>query len=151
MPYTLGHGDLHLGNVALVDDHVLLFDWTDAAVTFPALDIALLARSSGVDDIRLTATHPGRVRAGLAGELSGGRRRRGAAAGSAGQPDLPDRLVRGHLSSAGGTDPLGDRRRGGPNAPEPGETVAREHSRRRLAVWGTSSCAVPGRAGRTPR
>ena len=50
MPYTLGHGDLHLGNVALVDDHVLLFDWTDAAVTFPALDIALLARSSGVSD-----------------------------------------------------------------------------------------------------
>ncbi len=48
MPYTLGHGDLHLGNVAMVDDHVLLFDWTDAAVTFPALDIALLARSSGV-------------------------------------------------------------------------------------------------------
>ena len=50
MPYTLGHGDLHLGNVAMVDDHVLLFDWTDAAVTFPALDVALLARSSGVDD-----------------------------------------------------------------------------------------------------
>ena len=50
MPYTLGHGDLHLGNVALVDDHVLLFDWTDAAVTFPVLDIALLAQSSGVDD-----------------------------------------------------------------------------------------------------
>ncbi len=50
MPYTLGHGDLHLGNVALVDDQVLLFDWTDAAVTFPALDIALLARSSGVGD-----------------------------------------------------------------------------------------------------
>ena len=52
MPYTLGHGDLHLGNVALVDDHVLLFDWTDAAVTFPALDIALLARSSGVMTVR---------------------------------------------------------------------------------------------------
>ena len=50
MPYTLGHGDLHLGNLTMVDDHVLLFDWTDAAVTFPVLDIALLAQSSGVDD-----------------------------------------------------------------------------------------------------
>ena len=50
MPYSLGHGDLHLGNVTLVDDHVVLFDWTDAAVTFPVLDVALLAQSSGVDD-----------------------------------------------------------------------------------------------------
>ena len=47
MPYSLGHGDLHLGNVAPAADGLVLFDWTDAAVTFPVLDAALLARSAG--------------------------------------------------------------------------------------------------------
>ncbi len=47
MPYSLGHGDLHLGNVAPAADGLVLFDWTDAAVTFPVLDVALLARSAG--------------------------------------------------------------------------------------------------------
>jgi aminoglycoside phosphotransferase (APT) family kinase protein len=45
LPYTIGHGDLHLGNVALSGGQVVIFDWTDAAVTFPVLDAALLARS----------------------------------------------------------------------------------------------------------
>lgn len=47
LPYSLGHGDLHLGNVAPTADHLVIFDWTDAAVTFPVLDVALLARSAG--------------------------------------------------------------------------------------------------------
>ncbi len=50
MPYSLGHGDLHLGNVTVVNDRALLYDWTDAAVTFPVLDIALLSQSAGIDD-----------------------------------------------------------------------------------------------------
>lgn len=47
LPWSLGHGDLHLGNVAAAGDHLVIFDWTDAAVTFPVLDAALLARSAG--------------------------------------------------------------------------------------------------------
>ena len=46
MPFALGHGDLHLGNVAYADGRVVLYDWTDAAVTFPVLDADLLATSS---------------------------------------------------------------------------------------------------------
>lgn len=47
MPYSLGHGDLHLGNVAYADGRAVLYDWTDAALTFPALDVELLAGSAG--------------------------------------------------------------------------------------------------------
>lgn len=47
LPYSLGHGDLHLGNVTPVGDRLVIFDWTDAAITFPVLDVALLARSAG--------------------------------------------------------------------------------------------------------
>lgn len=49
MPVTLGHGDLHAGNYTVQDGRVVIFDWTDAALTFPALDAALLARSVGPD------------------------------------------------------------------------------------------------------
>ena len=44
---TLGHGDLHAGNYTVQDGRVVIFDWTDAALTFPALDAALLSRSAG--------------------------------------------------------------------------------------------------------
>ena len=33
------HGDLHVGNVALVNDQIQFFDWTDAAVSHPFFDI----------------------------------------------------------------------------------------------------------------
>ena len=39
IPSTLLHGDLHLGNVALRDGGYLFFDWTDACIGFPFLDL----------------------------------------------------------------------------------------------------------------
>ena len=39
IPNTLMHGDLHLGNVAHRDGRLLFFDWTDAAVGHPFLDM----------------------------------------------------------------------------------------------------------------
>jgi aminoglycoside phosphotransferase (APT) family kinase protein len=46
LPYTISHGDLHLGNVAEGDGRLVIYDWTDAAISFPSLDAVLLARSS---------------------------------------------------------------------------------------------------------
>jgi len=42
IPDTLVHGDLHIGNVAHGDTPVV-FDWSDAAVSHPFLDLVLLA------------------------------------------------------------------------------------------------------------
>jgi aminoglycoside phosphotransferase (APT) family kinase protein len=39
LPDTLVHGDFHAGNVALVDDGVLIFDWSDAALGNPIVDL----------------------------------------------------------------------------------------------------------------
>ncbi|HEU5316635.1 MAG TPA: aminoglycoside phosphotransferase family protein [Chloroflexota bacterium] len=39
VPETLIHGDLHGGNVAATRGRVTLFDWTDAAVAHPFLDL----------------------------------------------------------------------------------------------------------------
>jgi fructosamine-3-kinase len=39
IPPALIHGDLHVGNVALVNDQIQFFDWTDAAVSHPFFDI----------------------------------------------------------------------------------------------------------------
>ena len=40
---TLVHGDLHPGNVAHEGDAVVLYDWSDAAVSHPFLDLVLLS------------------------------------------------------------------------------------------------------------
>jgi hypothetical protein len=42
LPYTLVHGDLHLGNVALVEGELVYFDWTDACVAHPFFDLHTL-------------------------------------------------------------------------------------------------------------
>ncbi len=42
LPYTLVHGDFHGGNIALQADHIRFFDWTDACVTHPFFDMAVL-------------------------------------------------------------------------------------------------------------
>lgn len=42
LPDALNHGDLHLGNVAGVDEPIV-FDWTDACLTHPYLDARHLA------------------------------------------------------------------------------------------------------------
>jgi hypothetical protein len=39
IPMALIHGDLHVGNVALVNEQIQFFDWTDAAVSHPFFDI----------------------------------------------------------------------------------------------------------------
>ncbi len=39
LPDTLVHGDLHLGNVAASDDGHLFFDWSDACVAHPFMDM----------------------------------------------------------------------------------------------------------------
>lgn len=39
LPDALVHGDLHLGNVAAKDDGFLFFDWSDACVAHPFLDM----------------------------------------------------------------------------------------------------------------
>ncbi|MBB6571499.1 aminoglycoside phosphotransferase family protein [Kribbella sandramycini] len=39
VPETLLHGDLHPRNIAVRDGQVLAFDWTDAAVSHPFLDL----------------------------------------------------------------------------------------------------------------
>jgi len=41
LPETLGHGDLHRGNVAIAEDgHAIVYDWSDACVCHPLFDLA---------------------------------------------------------------------------------------------------------------
>jgi len=42
LPYTLVHGDLHLGNVARHEGELVYFDWTDACVAHPFTDLHTL-------------------------------------------------------------------------------------------------------------
>ena len=42
LPQTLVHGDLHVGNVARRDGELLYFDWTDACVAHPFIDLLSL-------------------------------------------------------------------------------------------------------------
>lgn len=39
IPETLDHGDLHLGNVAQQNGNLIFFDWTDACIAHPFLDM----------------------------------------------------------------------------------------------------------------
>lgn len=50
IPDTLSHGDLHLGNVASAAGRTRVFDWSDACVGHPFLDLAhLIVRLPEVD------------------------------------------------------------------------------------------------------
>jgi hypothetical protein len=49
---TLVHGDLHPWNVAATDHGPLLFDWTDAAVSHPFLDLATYVTRTPHVDVR---------------------------------------------------------------------------------------------------
>ena len=42
LPATLVHGDLHLGNVTRIDGELQYFDWTDACVAHPFIDLLSL-------------------------------------------------------------------------------------------------------------
>ena len=56
VPETLLHGDLHPRNLAVRDGQVLAFDWTDAAVAHPFLDlVTFIEKRSEISlDPRLT-------------------------------------------------------------------------------------------------
>ncbi len=43
-PATLIHGDLHAGNIAVTDEGPVVFDWSDAAVSHPFLDLPAFIR-----------------------------------------------------------------------------------------------------------
>jgi hypothetical protein len=50
MPHTLVHGDFHPWNVAVAHGHALIFDWTDASLAHPFVDLATyVMRTSEVD------------------------------------------------------------------------------------------------------
>lgn len=58
IPDTLAHGDLHTGNVAPAGDSVVLYDWSDASVSHPYLDVVLLgSRLSEVERARTEAAY----------------------------------------------------------------------------------------------
>jgi aminoglycoside phosphotransferase (APT) family kinase protein len=44
IPTTLVHGDLHTGNLAQDGDALVLYDWSDAALSHPFLDVDLLGQ-----------------------------------------------------------------------------------------------------------
>jgi hypothetical protein len=50
VPPSLVHGDLHLANVAEGPRGPLIFDWTDACVAHPFLDLATIRRGTGEVD-----------------------------------------------------------------------------------------------------
>ncbi|MFL5778653.1 MAG: phosphotransferase family protein [Chloroflexota bacterium] len=39
LPESVVHGDFHSGNAALVDDRIVIIDWSDAAIASPAIDL----------------------------------------------------------------------------------------------------------------
>ena len=41
---SLVHGDFHSGNAALVDDRIVIIDWSDAAIGNPLVDLVDLDR-----------------------------------------------------------------------------------------------------------
>jgi aminoglycoside phosphotransferase (APT) family kinase protein len=53
LPDTLIHGDLHPGNVALEGGSVVFYDWSDAAVSHPLLDLVQLTGSMTDDEAAL--------------------------------------------------------------------------------------------------
>lgn len=46
IPNTLVHGDFHAENVAVSDGRYLIFDWTDACIAHPFVDVATFLRNS---------------------------------------------------------------------------------------------------------
>ena len=46
VPFTLCHGDMHLGNVALCDGRYAFFDWGEGCVSHPFLDAVHFAHES---------------------------------------------------------------------------------------------------------
>jgi aminoglycoside phosphotransferase (APT) family kinase protein len=51
LPDTLVHGDLHPGNIAHDGDSLVLYDWSDAAVSHPLLDLVHLSQRLPGDEV----------------------------------------------------------------------------------------------------
>jgi hypothetical protein len=47
LPESVVHGDFHSGNAALVDDRIVIIDWSDAAIASPAIDLVTWIAWSG--------------------------------------------------------------------------------------------------------
>jgi hypothetical protein len=47
LPESVVHGDFHSGNAALVDDRIVIIDWSDAAISSPAIDLVTWIAWSG--------------------------------------------------------------------------------------------------------
>jgi aminoglycoside/choline kinase family phosphotransferase len=50
IPETLVHGDLHAGNVGLCEGRIVFFDWTDACIGHPFLDVVTFLDGEMVPD-----------------------------------------------------------------------------------------------------
>ena len=50
LPHTLVHGDMHLANTARVDGDLVFFDWTDASVAHPFIDLQSLKWETDEDE-----------------------------------------------------------------------------------------------------
>ena len=51
IPYTLAHGDLHLGNVARCDGEYVFFDWGQGCVFHPFLDAWFFVQKSEAEEM----------------------------------------------------------------------------------------------------
>jgi aminoglycoside phosphotransferase (APT) family kinase protein len=58
IPETLVHGDLHAGNIGLRDGRAVFFDWTDACIGHPFLDLVTFIDGEMMPE----AVIPGRAR-----------------------------------------------------------------------------------------
>ncbi|HET7474009.1 MAG TPA: phosphotransferase [Candidatus Limnocylindrales bacterium] len=47
LPESVVHGDFHSGNAAIVDDRIVIIDWSDAAISNPAIDVITWIAWSG--------------------------------------------------------------------------------------------------------
>lgn len=47
LPESVVHGDYHSGNAAIVDDRIVIIDWSDAAISNPAVDLVTWIAWSG--------------------------------------------------------------------------------------------------------
>ncbi len=57
IPPTLVHGDLHLGNVAFVEEKCMFFDWASAAISHPFFDLVWLYLDNPTERHKLISTY----------------------------------------------------------------------------------------------
>jgi hypothetical protein len=55
LPESVVHGDFHSGNAALVDDRIVIIDWSDAAISSPAIDLVTWIAWSGDNRVEIDA------------------------------------------------------------------------------------------------